>query len=157
MNKRRNSDGSIKAIREKGEITMKVNMTQVLRDSKGEPMTITERTLLMCPKCGYEQNNPTEKVEPEEMTLKKICITVLSAHGLKDPKVTKEQKYKSYRLLRRIEDTDEVSLKSNDVQLLKDLVGDGYLPLVVGQVWDILDPPDEEETKIEAVPEEKVG
>jgi len=50
------------------------------------------------------------------------------------------KKYRRYRLARLVMDAQgEVELTAEDVAEIKQAVGEVYLPLVVGQVWDWLE------------------
>lgn len=53
------------------------------------------------------------------------------------------QKYDRYKLCQRIDRHDTVDLRSNEVELLKNLSGIAYGPNVMGPIWDLLDPPAE--------------
>jgi hypothetical protein len=57
----------------------------------------------------------------------------------KDP-VTGAEKMRRYRLASRIlESPSAVPLTLEDAALCKTLVGDGYGPLIVGQIWSVLE------------------
>jgi hypothetical protein len=51
-----------------------------------------------------------------------------------------DEKVRRYRLARKLFNASKVELTPEDVVLLKSLIGQIYGPLVVGQVWDLLDP-----------------
>jgi len=48
-------------------------------------------------------------------------------------------KVKKYELAKRIHSKDEVELSKDDIELIKERVGELYVPLVVGQIFDKLD------------------
>jgi hypothetical protein len=50
-----------------------------------------------------------------------------------------DDKIKKYELAKRCI-ADEVDLKAEDIALIKKTVGDLYTPLVVGRVYEIIDP-----------------
>ncbi len=49
------------------------------------------------------------------------------------------EKMKKYELATRIFKNDSVELDANEVAMLKNLVGELFAPLVVGQVWNLLE------------------
>ncbi len=58
----------------------------------------------------------------------------------KDP-LTGSEKMRRYRLASRILDAPSAApLTLEEAALCKTLVGDGYGPLIVGQVWSVLEP-----------------
>ena len=58
-------------------------------------------------------------------------------------KETGMEKVKKYELAKRIHDTDEVELSPEEIELIKDRVGEIYTPVVVGQVLELLGDSDE--------------
>ena len=73
-----------------------------------------------------------------DLTLGTVLCDALLTLGKADD-ATGMEKVRRYRLAQAIHDGSP-TLTAEDVVLLKDLVGAHYIPLVVGQVWDILDP-----------------
>lgn len=83
-------------------------------------------------------------------------IKDINGNSLKEPKTIKEiivdavlsteenekgaTKYEKYKLATRINEseTGEVDLSAEDVVLIKDMIGKNYVPLVVGQIYNIL-------------------
>ena len=45
-----------------------------------------------------------------------------------------------YNLAMKIHNNNPVDLTLDELKLLKDLIGQLYLPLIVGQAWEILEP-----------------
>lgn len=84
--------------------------------------------------------NPGEK--PEPLTLRAASIQALMGA---DDKATGDQKFKVFMLAQRIHEEDEPTLKSEEITLVKNAVGKLFFPLVVGRVWNLLDPPPMEE------------
>jgi hypothetical protein len=64
------------------------------------------------------------------------CLNTLRADELMDAK----QKVTLYLLSKKIAEKGDVELTSDDIVLLKDRVGKAYNPLVVGRVYEVLDP-----------------
>jgi hypothetical protein len=71
-------------------------------------------------------------------TLKDICQAVLWNPALSDG-LANEEKYKRYVLSVKINTNQVVEITDEEVILLKDLIGKGYGPLIVGLAWDKLD------------------
>jgi len=110
---------------------MKVNFAQALTTLDGSPLTVASQR---CPTCG-------QATEERAITLLSVCTDALLAQ-YPDERLQGTEKARRYRLALRLSE-GEVDLKVEDVALLKDLVGKSFGPLVVGQVWDILDPAEE--------------
>ena len=84
-------------------------------------------------------NETLKDGEGNVFTLKGICATVLLGQP-QNEKATGEEKMKRYDLAKKIWTAEgEVDLKAEDISLLKKLVGESYLPLIVGQVWAMLE------------------
>ncbi len=84
---------------------------------------------------------PDDKGKPT--TLKTVFCNVLvnQAAGVK---VTGVENAHRFNLAMQIYNADEIELSHDNVTLIRDLVAEGYIPLVAGQVWNILDPPVED-------------
>ena len=70
------------------------------------------------------------------LTVGAACVNALLGP---DDSATGEEKARRYQLALRIHAGGEVEVKSDELALLKTLVGRAYLPLVVGQVYAFLD------------------
>ena len=53
-----------------------------------------------------------------------------------------EEKLKRYKLAMLIYDNDAPELSIEDLAKIKELVGKAYVPLIVGQVWSMLEKED---------------
>jgi len=93
---------------------------------------------------------PIPDADGKPTTLRSIFCNVLTTQQQGET-ISGVEKVKRYNLATRIYSSDEIDLGIDDIKLLRDLVADGYVPLVVGQVWNILDPPPDE------TPEEPSG
>lgn len=72
-----------------------------------------------------------------------VKLALVAALAEADPKDTPMHKFEQDALARRIYDTkdgESVALEAKDVVLLKERVGQRYQPVVVGQLWGLLDP-----------------
>lgn len=96
---------------------MKIDVDQTLIAYNGDPMTEN----------GDEDSPPA--------TLKRVlvqaCLNAQEQDG--------EQKYRVYRLMKRIDAGGEIDLPSEDITKLKELVGKSYNVAVVGPVYDALE------------------
>ena len=94
------------------------------------------------------------ETDGKPMTLRSVFCNALitQKQGETLPGIDKVNRY---NLATQIFSSEEINLGVDDVKLLRDLVADGYIPLVVGQVWNILDPPINPETPDVQEPEEE--
>lgn len=77
--------------------------------------------------------------EGNVFNLKGVCATVLLGQQ-QNEKATGEEKMKRYELAKKIWDGDGVvDVKAEDITTLKKLIGESYLPLVVGQAYQMLE------------------
>jgi hypothetical protein len=95
---------------------MDINFDLVLKDRKGEPMK-------------------TE--EGKELTLGQICVIAID-QGLSDSRDS-SLKYKMGKLANLIYKGGVVSVKSDEIAQLKDLVGKVFPPHILQQTFDILE------------------
>lgn len=85
------------------------------------------------------------KKKSPPFTLKTACINVL-IRTQRDPQtrakeIDAEEKIKRYELAKKIyKSLGLVDLQSEEITLLKKLVGQAYPPLTVGQAFEVLDP-----------------
>lgn len=75
-----------------------------------------------------------------DATLKTAIVNGLLAPVQKESGV---DKVKKYELALRIYKNDEVELSAEDIVLIKKCVGENFAPIVVGQVWELLENKDE--------------
>jgi len=108
---------------------MKIDVTQQLRSIEGEPLATPETT---CPQCG-------QAMETSPVTVRQVATGALMAQR-RDEETSGEEKVRRYALAVKIHGEDDPDLRAEDVALVKELVGKSYGPLVVGQVWSMLDP-----------------
>ena len=74
--------------------------------------------------------------EAVEATLRTALVNAILSPVEKE---TGMDKVKKYELAKRVHSQDEVELSPDDVELVKERVGELYVPLVVGQIFDKLD------------------
>jgi hypothetical protein len=92
---------------------MKINFNQIIKTIKGE--------------------------EIKDLTLKSVSVEALLATFNDEQSLSGEEKAKRYLLATRIYANDELDLTVEEVAKIKQLVGKGYGPLIVGQAWEMLE------------------
>ena len=79
------------------------------------------------------------------ITLRSVCVNVLMGLGPDERGMGGEEKARRFSLGMKVHKVKEpLELKSEQIVLLKKLIGAAYAPLVVGQVFEMLDGPVEE-------------
>ena len=136
--RRRTSDGKCKAVRE-GGYSMVIDFSQVMKGMDGEPLKVKEAD----PVTGMQ-------VETENPFDLKYVVTQALLGQLQGEKLEGVKSYKRFKLVERIRDKGpEVELTAEEISEIKTRVGQMYLANIVGQAWDMLDPPKKAETKKE--------
>lgn len=109
---------------------MRLNVTEQLKELDGTLMTTGKQ---VCQMCGSVVSTPVP------MTIRLAATRALTATFRDEQNLAGEDKVTRWHLALRIVDEDEPELKAEEVVLIKMVVGKMYGPLVVGQMWDILD------------------
>lgn len=111
---------------------MKIDFTQCLQTWTGEPLELTKT---QCPMC----NRPTTT---RPATLRAVCADtlVMERPNDRDYQVDGEEKARRYQLALRIMNEDIVDLTPEDLALIRKLCPKIFGPIVVGQIWTMLDP-----------------
>lgn len=109
---------------------MKIDVTQQLTELDGEPLL---EPVAVCQQCGQMTGG-------KPVTLRSVATRALmmQAQGGKNPPA--EDKVARYHLAMRIHGEDSPDLSPEEIVLVRQQVGEQYQPLVVGQVWEMLDP-----------------
>lgn len=97
---------------------MQLDVTQILYDLDNEAM-----------------KNPKGNVA----TLRWICCEALLSPHPKEQDLDQLEKVKRFQLAKRISKDDKVELSVDELALLKRLVGQGFPPLVVGLVCEMVE------------------
>lgn len=97
---------------------MKLNVTQVLKDIKGDDLL----------------DSTVKEVTP--ITLRMVFVNALMIPEQEDTGAKKAEKY---GLAIDIQRNDEVQITAEQSALLKEVVGKSYGPMIVGPVFGILD------------------
>ena len=88
-------------------------------------------------------NRPIKNIQGEEikdLTLKTVSVEALLATFPDEQSLLGEEKAKRYVLATRIyANPEELDLTIEEIAKIKQLIGKGYGPLIVGQAWDILE------------------
>lgn len=83
--------------------------------------------------------NGTEAKDVDGNVLRLWNVAVKALLNAQD-KTKAEDKVKRFKLAQQLHEAKSVKLKVDDVKLIKDLVGEAFGPLVVGQAFEMLDP-----------------
>jgi len=100
-----------------------IDVTQKVLDLEGAPI----------------KDPPKEPGGPKtEMTIRSACIQALMNA---DAKATGDEKFKAFMLAQRIHEEDNPHFDVKEITTIKNAVGKLFVPVVIGYVWNILDPP----------------
>ena len=122
----------------------RLDVTQVLKNVDGTDAANRVLSGEVCKTCGQNM----AKLEP--LTLREvliICLTANDADGQGKQTVQPKVRFERYRLAIKIKDNDSISLKSEQITNLKNLAGKVLNTFIMGQVWEILDPEEDEDDK----------
>jgi len=109
---------------------MELNLNQVLK-------TLNGSDIISPPERGEKEGKP--------FLMRTVCINALLEPHQDDKNLTGEKKAERYHLAMEIYKTKgKIDLSIDDIKLLKDLIAKMPSPLIVGQAFDILDPPKKE-------------
>ena len=88
-------------------------------------------------------NQPIKNIQGEEikdLTLKTVSVEALLATFSDEQSLSGEEKAKRYVLATRIyANPEELDLTIEEMAKIKQLIGKGYGPLIVGQAWGMLE------------------
>jgi len=77
---------------------------------------------------------------PDKPTIKSAVMGSLINVLRGDETLAAEQKVKMFELAMRIHGAEQIELTAEDVSLIKERVGKAYPPMVVGRVFQAIDP-----------------
>lgn len=115
---------------------MKIDVTQKLLDLNGKEMPIVFQA---CPMCG----RPIEE-EKGARTLRSTLEDALNVLYQDEQNLDPQKKFERHLLAVRVHGEDEPDFTVEELSLFKTLTGKRYSPAVMGPVWLMLDPPEEE-------------
>lgn len=110
---------------------MKIDLTTVINDAKGKPL---KEVVVKASKDVVEVT--------KDVTLKDILINVLLTEQ-QGEKTAADVKYKRYKLFKCIDEEVAPDLTHEQVVMLKERSGLLHTPLIMGQVYDILEGTDD--------------
>ena len=71
-----------------------------------------------------------------DATVKLVIVNAVLAPVQKESGI---EKVKKYELAKKIYTSDEVELTAEEISLIKETVGENFAPVIVGQVWNLLE------------------
>ncbi len=112
---------------------MKVKINEVIKTLAGKPIIID----------GTEKKDDKGKViegTGDPITLKFLCTNALEKVYNSENSLSGQEKYERGVLAKRIYAADNsIDLKSEEITLLKKLIGMAYSSLVIEQAWNMLE------------------
>lgn len=113
---------------------MKIDVTQELKNLDGSTLV---QARARCPECG-------RATETEAVTLRGVVTNALMVQDQSEAQVKGEEKARRYQLGLRIYGEESPDLSPEEIVLIRQRVAQMYQPLVVGQVWALLDPAEQD-------------
>lgn len=111
---------------------MKRNLQTALHFLDGKPLVEATKT-------GTDEAGK-DIIEQRPITLAGIAVNALLAQHEDERALAGADKVKRYKLAQKIHDsTGEIEIMSEEVALLKTLIGKTYPPLLVGLAWGLLE------------------
>lgn len=107
---------------------MKRDFSTVLRNLRGEIIRVEDPT----------RPRP-EGEEPPPATLAFVATEALMQHVRGDENMSGEQKLRLYRLAGKVVHGGVVEVTAEEIALLKERIGKGYGPNIVGPAYELLD------------------
>ena len=98
---------------------MKIDFSRILTNFDGKPILTPEKG--------------------EPVDLKTASMTALLGQYQDERNLSGEEKFKRYELAKKIHQSGEIELKSEEIALIKSLVAKAYAPLAVGKLWEMLE------------------
>lgn len=105
------------------------DFTAPIRDDDGQPL------------CVDEKAKPGECPADKVFTLATAVRNALYATYQDEQNISGDEKYRRAELGQGLRGATDLKLKAEDVALIKKMVAKLYGPLVVRDVWNLLDPP----------------
>jgi hypothetical protein len=84
------------------------------------------------------------KQDDKDFTLRQVAVNALMSFGEKEAKIGGKEKFDRYKLANKIHNGAD-GVKPEEIAKIKELIGELYGPLVVGQAWMVLDGDEEPE------------
>jgi len=116
---------------------MKINFEVVLKRLNSDPLP-EQSDVQQCSNCGFQGG---VRIESGKRTLKSVAVEALQLSFADEQQISGEEKAKRWVLATRIyANPENIDLKTEEISIIKKLIGKAYGPLIVGQAWKILDP-----------------
>lgn len=123
---------------------MKLNLDHVFKTIEGEKLTqpTQEQKIVALEMQLRNHKVPFPQVlGTEDMTLREVCLAALQANFDDEKNLSATEKVSRYSLATDIfKAKDSLDLASEEITLLKKLIGKGFTMLIVGQAYELLDP-----------------
>ena len=91
---------------------------------------------------GVDGVEPLKGQDGRPLLLKDVCVTALLTPNQQDDEKKKWDKYEVFKKVRdgvKEEEEINVELKSEEITLIKQAVGKTQTPLIMGQIWEMLE------------------
>lgn len=123
---------------------MKINLDHIFTTIKGKTLTqpSQEQRIAALEQQLKNHNVPLPQLPAiEDMTLKEVCLAALQANFDDEKQLSATEKVARYSLATDIfKAKGSIELASEEITLLKKLIGKGFTMLIVGQAYGLLDP-----------------
>jgi len=121
---------------------MEINLNNNLKDLEGNNLLAKKDCIVLDDKKQVVLKDGVPEVvrvdTKEALTAKSICLNTLL--GAKTEEISGPDKYDRWCLAKKIQaSSGTTSLEGKEIEVLKGLIGESYNPIVVGQLYDILD------------------
>lgn len=124
---------------------MNIDFNQPIRDLEGNPIEEDEEVQVVAQSNGKpEVVRQVKKIFNKDgtvklVTLKAVCARALTAMFKDEQNLPAEKKVLRFTLAQKVVTAaDPIEISSEEVVLLKEVVGKMFAPLIVGQVFGIL-------------------
>lgn len=97
-----------------------INFTTQLKELDGKPIVIAK--------------------DMPPLTLSDVCVNALETPLDTDKQMSGQEKFKLDQIARKIYNGKNIDLTVEEISTIKERVGKAYGPMIVGQVWKLLDP-----------------
>lgn len=85
------------------------------------------------------EGNIVKDPHGKEATVRGAVIEALLAVYKDESDLSGETKLSRWVLAKKLHEQDEVDLTIREANIIKELVGRAYSPLIVGQIWELLE------------------
>lgn len=123
---------------------MKINVNQLLRKLDGIPLNSQKECVIIDQAGNFIKDNQDRELikivkTDDPFTLKQACVDALLMNTQDEKKISGTDKMKRFELSIKLYKGGSIDLKSEEITLLKELIGENYGSLIVGQVYLLLE------------------